>query len=63
MKTPEAALEHIRETINSAEALRMKSAAVLIADLKVLLKMAESERAEKRFPLFASARPAPESDR
>jgi hypothetical protein len=42
MKASQAALEHIRKSINTADALRMKSSAVLVADLKVLLNMAES---------------------
>ena len=41
MKASEIALEHIRESINTADALRMKSSAVLVSDLKVLLSMAE----------------------
>lgn len=41
MKASEIALEHIRESIYTADALRMKSAAVLVSDLKVLLSLAE----------------------
>jgi hypothetical protein len=36
------ALEHFRLSIARAEALRMRSSAVLVADLKILLKIAES---------------------
>jgi hypothetical protein len=36
------ALEHIRLSITRADALRMRSSAVLVADLKILLKIAES---------------------
>jgi hypothetical protein len=42
MKAPQLALEHIRAAINLADALRMRSSAVLVADLKVLLRIAES---------------------
>jgi hypothetical protein len=42
VKAPQLALEHIRAAINLADALRMRSSAVLVADLKVLLKIAES---------------------
>jgi hypothetical protein len=42
MKAPQVALEHIRKSINAADALRMKSSAVLVEDLKVLLVVAES---------------------
>jgi hypothetical protein len=42
MKASQLALDHIRAAINLADALRMRSSAVLVADLKVLLKIAES---------------------
>ena len=42
MKAPQIALEHIRKSINTADALRMKSSAVLVEDLRVLLNIAES---------------------
>jgi hypothetical protein len=42
MTPQQLALEHIRKCINTADALRMMSSAVLVRDLKILLKMAES---------------------
>jgi hypothetical protein len=42
MNASEPALEHIRNSIQTAEALKMKSCAVLVADLKRLLDMAEN---------------------
>lgn len=41
MKAPQIALENIRKSINTADRLSMKSSAVLVEDLKVLLNMAE----------------------
>jgi len=47
MKAPQVALEHIRKSINTADALRMKSSAVLVEDLKVLLNVVENSFREQ----------------
>jgi hypothetical protein len=61
MKGSETALENIRDSINTAEALRMKSSAVLVRDLKILLELAESAAAsdQEAFVERLSARPEP----
>jgi hypothetical protein len=41
MNGAESALEHVRNTVATAEALKLKFCAVQIADLKWLLEMAE----------------------
>jgi hypothetical protein len=47
MNAFEPELEHIRNSIQTAEALKMRSCAVLVADLKRLLEIAESAMGPK----------------
>ena len=47
MNASEPALEHIRNSIQTAEALKMRSCAVLVSDLKRLLELAESVMRDK----------------
>ena len=42
MNAAELALQHVRNSIQTADALNMKSCAVLVTDLKRLLEIAES---------------------
>ncbi|SAL07978.1 hypothetical protein AWB81_08472 [Caballeronia arationis] len=42
MEARDLALTHIREAIVSADVLRVKSSAVLVSDLKILLEIAET---------------------
>jgi hypothetical protein len=42
MKPCDIALAHIREAIDSADVLRVKSSAVLVSDLKILLQIADT---------------------
>jgi hypothetical protein len=44
MNTYEPALEHIRNSIATAEVLKLTACAVLVCDLKTLLEMAERAR-------------------
>lgn len=41
MKAQQLALERIRKSINTADALNMKSSAVLVADLHVLMDIVD----------------------
>jgi hypothetical protein len=41
MKAQQIAIDNIRKSIDTADRLSMKSSAVLVADLKILLKIAE----------------------
>lgn len=41
MNVYDAALEHVRNSIGTAEVLGLKSCAVLVTDLKLLLEMLE----------------------
>lgn len=41
MNVYEAALEHVRHSIETAEVLGLKSCGILVADLRLLLEMAE----------------------
>ncbi|SAL62070.1 hypothetical protein [Caballeronia humi] len=61
MKAQQLALERIRKSINTADALNMKSSAVLVADLHVLMDMVdrfdlEEWNADSRMPREALAR-------
>jgi hypothetical protein len=47
MNAAEPELEHIRNSIQTAEALEMRSCAVLVTDLKRLLEIAESAKRAK----------------
>ncbi|SAL05125.1 hypothetical protein AWB81_07030 [Caballeronia arationis] len=42
MKEPQLAIDRIRKSINTADALNMRSSAVLVADLHVLLDIVDS---------------------
>jgi hypothetical protein len=42
MKAQQIAFDNIRKSIDTADRLSMKSSAVLVADLKILLKIAEA---------------------
>ncbi|WP_206952548.1 hypothetical protein [Trinickia acidisoli] len=41
MNVYDAALEHVRNSIGTAEVLGLKSCAILVSDLKILLEMLE----------------------
>jgi hypothetical protein len=41
MNVYDAALEHVRNSIGTAEVLGLKSCAILVSDLKLLLEMLE----------------------
>ena len=48
MNSPEPALDHVRNSIQTADALGMRACAVLVTDLKRLLALAESAILEKQ---------------
>ncbi len=47
MNASELALEHVRNSIQTADALNMRSCAVSVADLKRLLEIAESAMGDR----------------
>ncbi|MDR5774455.1 MULTISPECIES: hypothetical protein [unclassified Caballeronia] len=47
MKAVQFALERIRKSINTADALNMRSSAVLVSDLRLLVEIAETAELER----------------
>lgn len=48
MNVYDAALEHVRNSIGTAEVLGLKSCAILVSDLKLLLEMLEDALREQQ---------------
>ncbi|HTH77170.1 MAG TPA: hypothetical protein VL635_22500 [Trinickia sp.] len=48
MNVYDAALEHVRNSIGTAEVLGLKSCAILVSDLKLLLEMLEEAIREQQ---------------
>jgi hypothetical protein len=59
MEANESALERIRKAINTADALHMRSSAVLVSDLKCLLDLADQYYPDALLKTDASSQAGP----